>query len=167
MLSEGDTAPDFELQDQRGNTVSLSDYQGSWVVVWWIPSTIAEMTPPCCDKIANGFGANLARRPELNVVGLSFDTRLDMRTFAMRALVVFPLLSDESKEVGEAYGVRRGEGKDWDCFPIKRAFLVDPQGKIEKVYMNIDPDFFVPEVLHDLNERTRVGATPQWAGQQL
>lgn len=149
-LAEGDQAPPFRLQDQTGNFVSLDDYAGRWLVVWWIPSTMAGMTPACCDKIANAFGAQAAAHPDLNVVGLSFDNRTLMRTFAMRGLVRFPLLSDETKEVGEAYGVRRGEGVDWDCFPMKRAFLVNPDGRIHKIYMNIDPDFFVLEVIEDL-----------------
>lgn len=150
MLEAGDVAPEFTLLSQTGAEISLGDYAGRYVLVWWIPSTMQEMTPACCDKVAKGFASETLTHPELNVIGLSFDSPEMMASFAQRAMILFPLLSDESKAVGEAYGVRRGEGRDWDSFPMKRAFLIGPNGLIEKVYKNIDPEYFVPEVLADL-----------------
>lgn len=151
-LQPGDEAPSFALFDQSGEPVSLEDYAGEWLVVWWIPSTMAEMTPACCDQIARGFGEHAAENPDLNIVGLSFDTADQMRVFAQRGTVLFPLLSDESRVTGKAYGVYRGDEDEWNCFPRKRAFLVDPDGRIAKVYLNIDPDLFVHEVIHDLEQ---------------
>lgn len=173
MLQVGDEAPSFTLPNQHGGVTSLSDFQDQWLLVWWIPSTLVEQTKPCCDKVAKAFGASFAEHPELNVVGISFDAMDMMKTFAMRALIAFPVLSDHTKQVGEAYGVRRGEGKDWDSFPLKRAFLVDPDGGIDKIYDSIDPDFFVAEVLDDLAVRRGLkpqyqqAVVPEWAGQTL
>lgn len=151
-LQVGDKAPAFSLRDQFNDVVSLDHYGGQWLVVWWIPSTMAEMTPACCDQIARGFGEHAAENPDLNIVGVSFDPPEQMRVFAQRGTVLFPLLSDESKETGKAYGVYRGDEDEWNCFPRKRAFLVAPDGRIAKVYLNIDPDLFVHEVLDDLEE---------------
>lgn len=147
----GDEAPDFWLPNQHGDFTGLSDYDGRYVVVWWIPSTMAEMTPVCCDTIARSFGEHVLENPGLNVVGLSFDDIDLMRVFARRATVDFPLCSADI-ETGKAYGVYRGDEDEWNCFPRKRAFLVAPDGRIAKVYLNIDPDLFVPEVLADLAE---------------
>lgn len=149
MIDVEQKAPTFSLTDQFGNKVSLEDYLGKWVVVWWIPSTMADMTPACCDTIAKGFGHVAGHHPELNVIGLSFDTPYEMKKFAVRGNIMFPLLSDETKLVGEAYGVRRND--EWDCFPKKMAFLVNAKGDVVKTYNNIDPDFFVDEVIHDLD----------------
>lgn len=151
-LEVGQKAPDFALTDQNGQTIRLGDYSGQWAVIWWIPSTMAEMTPACCDQIARGFGEHAAESPDLNVIGLSFDNPDMMRTFAQRGTVLFPLLSDETRETGKAYGVYRGDADEWNCFPRKRAFLVDPAGNVARVYLNIDPDLFVHEVISDLRE---------------
>ena len=148
-LNIGDKAPELGIKSQFGKTVTLGDYSGQWLLVWWIPSTMAEMTPACCDSIAKGLGAAVAEHPQINVVGLSFDTPTQMSQFASRGAIQFPLLADTDKTVGEKYGVVR-EG-EWDCFPKKMAFLVNPGGNVEKIYRNIDPDFFVDEVVHDLD----------------
>lgn len=152
MIEPGDIAPLCSGIDQHGNDVALADYHGQWVVVWFIPSTMASMTPACCDHIAEKFGAAVEEHPELNVIGVTFDTPQQVRDFARRALVFFPVLSDTTKEVGEAWGVRRGEGVEWDCFPMKRAFLVSPSRVVARRYDNIDPDLFVDEVVADLAE---------------
>ena len=151
MVDVGDKAPAFSLTNQFGKTTSLSDYEGKWLAVWWIPSTMADMTAACCDTSAKGFGQAMSNYPQVNVVGLSFDTPYEMKKFATRGSILFPLLADTTKEVGEAYGARRYD--DWDVFPKKMAFLVNPEGVIEKVYRNIDPDLFVDELVYDLDQR--------------
>lgn len=152
-LKVGDEAPAFALVDQDDQIVRLSDYDGTYVVVWWIPSTVTDrMVNNCSRDMAGSFVKHLDHHPELNVVGASFDPPDLMRDFATKAGVLFPMLSDESKETGKAYGVYRGDEDEWNCFPRKRAFLVAPDGRIAKVYLNIDPDLFVHEVLADLEE---------------
>lgn len=149
-LQVGELAPVFTLTDQQGQVVRLEDYTGEYVVVWWIPSTMVDrMVNNCSREMASSF---VKHADELNVIGLSFDPPELMYDFARRGGVSFPMLSDESKETGKAYGVYRGDEDEWNCFPRKRAFLVDPDGRIAKVYMNIDPDLFVHEVLDDLEE---------------
>lgn len=149
MINPGDRVPQFSLVSQFGKPVSSDDYLGQYVVYWWIPSTMADMTPACCDTIAKGFISAVNKHTGINIVGMSFDTPYEMKKFATRASILFPLLSDETKEVGQAFGVRRND--EWDVFPLKRAFLVGPDGLVVKRYDSIDPDFFVDEVVYDLN----------------
>jgi peroxiredoxin Q/BCP len=151
VLEIGDAAPYFALPNQHGRLVGLDDYDGAWVVVWWLPSTLVQHASGCGDRIAVGFARHLAEHPELNVVGLSFDTQEQAREFARRGSIEFPMLS-ALKQTGIDYGVYRGDEDEWNCFPRKRAFLVAPDGHIAKVYLNIDPDLFVHEVLTDLEE---------------
>lgn len=148
-LQPGDVSPVFALYDQRGDRIQL-DHAPGWRLVWWIPSTMAEVAPPCSDQIAKGFTNHDDDR--LTVFGMSFDTPDLLKTFARRAGVSFSILADESMETGKVYGVYRGDEDEWNCFPRKRAFLVAPDGRIAKVYFDIDPDLFVHEVLDDLNE---------------
>lgn len=147
-LTVGDVPPVFALPDQYDDRTQLDDYVG-WRLVWWIPSTMVEMTPPCSDQIAKGFTNHDDAR--LTVFGMSFDSPEMLREFARRGAVTFPLLSAD-KETGQVWGVYRGDEDEWNCFPRKRAFLLDPDGRIAKVYLNIDPDLFVHEVLTDLDE---------------
>lgn len=147
-LTVGDQPPSFALHDHLGDRVALDDYAG-WRLVWWIPSTMAEMTPPCSDQIAQGFTTH--DDPRLTVFGMSFDERRLLAEFVRRSAITFPMLSAD-KETGQVWGVYRGDEDEWNCFPRKRAFLLDPHGRIAKVYLNIDPDLFVHEVIADLDE---------------
>lgn len=149
-LQVGDLAPDFLLFDQTGQEPrhALSQY-GGWKLIWWIPSTMVEHASGCSDRIANGFTTHGDER--LAVFGLSFDDAKLAKEFYRRAAMDFPLLTADV-ETAKAYGVYRGDEDEWNCFPRKRAFLVDPDGRIAKVYLNIDPDYFVHDVLDDLAE---------------
>lgn len=143
MTSVGDLAPDFTLTDQFGNAVTLSDYRGRWTLVWWIPSTMAEMTPSCADRLARKFG-EVVSEAGLAVVGMSFDDQKMLLKFAQRASVLFPLVTDEGRVLADEYGVRRHD--EWDCFPRKVSFLVSPDGYVAEVFRNIDADYHVAEV---------------------
>ena len=147
-LHTGDVAPAFKLPNHRGELIGLAHYEG-WRLVWWIPSTMVEHASSCGDNIARGFATHEDDR--LVVLGLSFDEPKLLKEFIRRGGIDFPLLTADV-ETGKAYGVYRGDEDEWNCFPRKRAFLVDSDGRIAKVYLNIDPDLFVHEVLADLEE---------------
>lgn len=147
-LEVGDTAPDFALQNQFDQPVRLRDVAG-WRLVWWLPTTAVGIAPPCSQQIARTFAEQETDR--LTVLGLTFDDPKVLYEFSRSAGVLFPMLS-ATRAVGTQYGTYRGADDEWECFPRKRGFLVDPEGRIVKVYRNIDPDFFVPEVLADLDE---------------
>lgn len=150
-LNVGDDAPLFRLPDQHEDLIGLADFDGRWVVVWWMPSTMVEHARSCSDHVASQFAHHLEGRPELGVLGLSFDPPELSRAFVRRGALPFPMLTADV-ETGTDYGVYRGDEDEWNCFPRKRAFLVAPDGRIAKVYLNIDPELFVHEVLNDLEE---------------
>jgi thioredoxin-dependent peroxiredoxin len=136
-LSPGDPAPDFTLPDADGKQVSLADYRGRRVIVYFYP---AAMTPGCT-KEACDFRDNLASLDGagIDVVGISPDKREKLAKFREAQQLTFPLLSDPSRSVLEAYGAY-GEktlyGKK-TVGVIRSTFVVGADGKIEQALYNV------------------------------
>jgi len=136
-LSPGDPAPDFTLSDADGKQVSLADYRGRRVIVYFYP---AAMTPGCT-KEACDFRDNLASLDGagIDVVGISPDTPEKLAKFREAQQLTFPLLSDPSRSVLEAYGAY-GEktlyGKK-TVGVIRSTFVVGADGKIEQALYNV------------------------------
>ena len=136
-LSEGDPAPDFQLPDSTGKPVSLADYRGRSVVVYFYP---AASTPGCTTQACD-FRDSLA---ELNdagfeVLGISPDKPTKLAKFAADEGLTFPLLSDEKREVlaeWGAYGEKQSYGRTITGV-IRSTFLVDADGKIAKAMYNV------------------------------
>jgi peroxiredoxin Q/BCP len=149
-LSEGDAAPDFRLPDSDGNDVSLSDFRGKHVVVYFYPAA----STPGCTKQACDFRDNLA---ELNdagfaVVGISPDKPAKLAKFVADEGLTFPLLSDENREVLTAWGAF-GEKKNYGrtfMGVLRSTFIVDPDGKIEKAMYNVRAAGHVAKLRRDL-----------------
>jgi thioredoxin-dependent peroxiredoxin len=149
-LSEGDAAPDFRLPDSAGDFVSLSDFRGRHVVVYFYPSA----GTPGCTKQACDFRDNLA---ELNdagfaVVGISPDKPAKLAKFVADEGLTFPLLSDESREVLTAWGAF-GEKQNYGrtiMGVIRSTFIVDPEGKIAKAMYNVRATGHVAKLRKDL-----------------
>lgn len=124
-LSVGDAAPAFALLDADERTVSLSDFAGERVVVYFYP---AAMTPGCTTQ-AIDFGAALASfdRAGVRVVGISPDKPAKLATFRDKESIAFPLLSDPSKETltaYSAYGIKKLYGKEVEGV-IRSTFVID------------------------------------------
>jgi len=136
-LSPGDPAPDFTLPDADGKQVSLADYRGRRVIVYFYP---AAMTPGCT-KEACDFRDNLASLDGagIDVVGISPDKPEKLAKFREAQQLTFPLLSDPSRSVLEAYGAY-GEktlyGKKTVGL-IRSTFVVGADGKIEQALYNV------------------------------
>lgn len=149
-LSEGDAAPDFRLPDSDGNDVSLSDFRGKRVVVYFYPAA----STPGCTKQACDFRDNLA---ELNdagfaVVGISPDKPAKLAKFVAEEGLTFPLLSDENREVLTAWGAfgeKQNYGRTF-MGVIRSTFVVDPDGKIEKAMYNVRAAGHVAKLRRDL-----------------
>ncbi|GAB2990754.1 thioredoxin-dependent thiol peroxidase [Amycolatopsis acidiphila] len=149
-LATGDPAPDFTLSDSEGNKVSLSDYRGQRVVVYFYP---AAMTPGCT-KQACDFRDSLA---QLNgagyqVLGISPDKPEKLAKFVAAEELTFPLLSDPDKAVLNEWGAF-GEKKNYGRVVqgvIRSTFVVDPEGKIEKALYNVRATGHVAKLLKDL-----------------
>ncbi|MEV6828890.1 thioredoxin-dependent thiol peroxidase [Amycolatopsis sp. NPDC051102] len=149
-LSPGDEAPDFTLPDSTGKEVSLSDFRGRSVVVYFYPAA----STPGCTKQACDFRDNLA---ELNgagyqVVGISPDTQAKLAKFADTEELTFPLLGDPEKSVIEAwgaYGEKKNYGKTY-LGVIRSTFVVDPEGKIANAWYNVRATGHVAKLIRDL-----------------
>jgi peroxiredoxin Q/BCP len=149
-LSEGDPAPPFTLPDSTGTPVSLADYRGKSVVVYFYPAA----GTPGCTKQACDFRDNLA---ELNdagftVLGISPDKPAKLAKFVADEGLTFPLLSDEKREVlaeWGAYGEKQSYGKTITGV-IRSTFIVDPDGKIAKALYNVKATGHVAKLRKDL-----------------
>ncbi|ACY99390.1 MULTISPECIES: thioredoxin-dependent thiol peroxidase [Thermomonospora] len=149
-LQPGDVAPDFELPDADGTTVSLSSLRGKRVIVYFYP---AAMTPGCTKESVD-FRDSL---PELEaagvaVVGISPDPPAKLAKFRERDGLTFPLLSDPDAKVLRAYGAY-GEKKLYGRVVvgvIRSTFVIDPEGKVEKAYYNVKATGHVARLRKDL-----------------
>jgi peroxiredoxin Q/BCP len=136
-LSEGDPAPDFQLPDSTGKPVSLADYRGRSVVVYFYP---AASTPGCTTQACD-FRDSLAELNDagFDVLGISPDKPAKLAKFAANEKLTFPLLADESREVlteWGAYGEKQSYGRTITGV-IRSTFIVDPNGKIAKAMYNV------------------------------
>ncbi len=139
MIEPGSTAPDFELPDQDGHPVRLSDLRGQTVVLYFYPRA----DTPGCTIQACGVrdrGAEY-REAGARVLGVSPDTVEDVKRFAGKFDLDFTLLADADHAVAEAYGAwgeRSMYGKKY--MGVQRStFLIGPEGKIAKVFLKVSP----------------------------
>jgi peroxiredoxin Q/BCP len=149
-LSPGDPAPAFTLSDVEGNSVSLSDFAGRKVVVYFYP---AAMTPGCTTQACD-FRDNLASLASAGyaVVGISPDKPEKLAKFRDRDALTFPLLSDAGRETLDAYGAF-GEktlyGKKM-MGVIRSTFVVDKKGKLALAQYNVKAKGHVEKLRRDL-----------------
>src|SRR5579871_6834702 len=127
----GSVAPGFMLRSQEGNPVSLKQYKGKWVVLYFYPK---DMTTGCTIE-AHNFQRDLPKYGALNavVLGVSLDTVESHKTFCSKDSLTFKLLADPDHKVIDAYGVpisARGDMK----FAARDTFLISPEGKVVKVW---------------------------------
>lgn len=149
-LDLGSIAPAFRLPDQTGKIHQLSDYHGKWLLLYFYPkdNTIG------CTQEACALRDNWAdfAQSDAVVLGVSADSVSSHTKFADKFKLPFPILADESRTTIEAYGVWV-EKKLWGrtFMGISRmSFLIDPFGKIAKIYEKIRPANHATEVLADL-----------------
>ncbi|MFT4089024.1 MAG: thioredoxin-dependent thiol peroxidase [Gordonia sp. (in: high G+C Gram-positive bacteria)] len=150
-LTVGDEAPAFTLPDADGNPVSLSDYAGRKVIVYFYP---AAMTPGCT-KQACDFRDNLADLDGegIAVIGISPDRPEKLAKFVERDQLTFPLLSDPDKKVlteWGAFGEKKLYGKIVNGV-IRSTFLVGEDGKIEVAQYNVRATGHVAKLRRDLS----------------
>ncbi|PRY35252.1 thioredoxin-dependent thiol peroxidase [Umezawaea tangerina] len=149
-LSAGDQAPAFTLPDSEGKPVSLSDYLGRSVVVYFYPAA----STPGCTKQACDFRDSIGTLGEsgYDVVGISPDKPEKLAKFAAAEGLNFPLLSDVDRSVlaaWGAYGEKQNYGKTV-VGVIRSTFLVDAEGKIAKAMYNVRATGHVAKLLREL-----------------
>lgn len=150
MLEQGIKAPDFTLNDKDGNSVSLSDFLGKKVVLYFYPKD----NTPGCSRQACAFAAAYEGFKEKNVavIGISKDSVESHRKFAEKYGLPFVLLSDPDRVAIEAYGVwqeKKLYGK-MSMGVVRSTFIIDKQGIIEKVMPKVKPDTNASEILEYL-----------------
>ena len=147
MLQIGMVAPDFTLPDKDGNPVSLSDFRGRRVVLYFYPKD----NTPGCTRQACAFAGRLAEfeRRGVTVVGISKDSVASHQKFAEKYNLPFLLLSDPDRVAIEAYGVwqeKRMAGKV-GMGVVRTTFVIDENGVIAAVMHKVKPDTNAEEVL--------------------
>lgn len=145
-LTEGQDAPIFTLVDQSGTAHSLRDYAGRWVVLYFYPKD----DTPGCTKEACAFRDDykVIVAQNTQVLGVSVDSQASHAEFAEKYGLPFPLLADEGGKVANRYQALTSLG------PIKFAkrhtFIIDPEGKIKKIYRKVDANTHSKQILSDL-----------------
>lgn len=145
--SEGSNAPDFTLPSQEGSSVSLKDYRGRWVVLYFYPK---DQTPGC-SREAHNFQVDQPKYAERNaiVMGVSLDSVDSHKKFCAKEGLNFKLLADTDHKVTDSYGSLTNLGLV--KFAARHTFLIDPSGKIAKAYTSVDPLKHSAEVLSELD----------------
>ena len=147
-LAAGSAAPAFTLKDQESKIHALADYRGHWVVLYFYPK---DDTPGCTTEACN-FRDDLPALRALNVqiLGVSVDDSRSHARFAEKFHLPFPLLADTDGTVASAYGSL------WSIGPLRIAkrhtFLIDPDGRIAKIYRTVKPSAHSHELQQDLKE---------------
>ncbi|MCH8003046.1 MAG: thioredoxin-dependent thiol peroxidase [Nanoarchaeota archaeon] len=145
-LEEKDKAPYFELRDTNGKKVKLSDFRGKKVVLYFYPRD----NTPGCTLQACQFRDNQEKLKKLNavVLGISKDNEQSHQKFTDKFNLNFTLLCDEDKTVSKAYGVYELKsflGKKYHGI-TRSTFIIDENGKIEKIFYKVNPKKSIEEV---------------------
>lgn len=151
MLKAGNIAPDFTLPDQNGKSHTLSSYKDKWIFLYFYPK---DDTPGCtkeaCD-VRDNF--SILKDKGVTVLGISTDSVKSHKKFEQKYSLPFPLLSDEEKVVVNLYkvwGEKSFMGKKYMGI-LRTSFLINPEGKIAKIYEKVKPETHIQEVLADMS----------------
>jgi peroxiredoxin Q/BCP len=144
----GTVAPEFTLTSQEGKPVSLKDFRGQWVVLYFYPKDFTSG----CTREAHNFQRDLSQYVQRNAVilGVSVDSADSHKQFCTKEGLNFKLLADSDKKVSETYGSLTNLAVV--KFAARHTFIVDPEGKIVRTYTSVDPATHSTEVLAALDE---------------
>lgn len=141
-LSEGITAPNFTAKDDEGNSVSLADFEGKTVVLYFYPKD----DTPGCTKEACSFRDSYAdyEGKDIAVLGVSRDDETSHKAFKDKFSLPFPLIVDTDGTISQAYEVEGGG------YSKRATFVIDGKGVIKKVYESVKTDTHASDILADL-----------------
>lgn len=150
-LKEGDMAPSFVLKNDREEDVRLEDLRGKWVVLYWYPK---DDTPGCTVEACEIRDNWQLMTGEAELLGVSPDNVASHQKFRDKHTLPFPLLADDGHKVSEQYGVwgpKQFMGREY--FGVDRAtFIIDPEGRIARVFPKVNPAGHAIEILGALKE---------------
>ncbi len=144
MISSQQSAPNFTLENAENNMVSLSDFSGKWVLLYFYPK---DDTPGCTTEactLRDNFP--FYEDTGISVIGISCDTPISHKRFKEKYDLPFELLSDIDGKVSETYGSGVGETSK------RISYLINPEGIIAKAYPEVNPATHAQEVLEDLKK---------------
>ena len=147
-LSIGNQAPNFILKDQNNLSHNLNDYKGSWVILYFYPK---DDTPGCTTQACDFRDAVERIISSRSIVfGISLDSVESHKRFAEKNNLPFSLLSDQDGNVSKAYDSL----SSFISFKASKrnTFIIDPEGKIAKIYLSVNPSTHSQMVLNDLNQ---------------
>ena len=152
MLSVGDKAPSFTLKNQNDEDISLSDFQGSKLLVWFFPKA----STGGCTKEGCGIRDNFKKfqKNNINVVGVSKDSVKAQSNFSKKNNFPYDLLSDTELSMIKAYkawGKKKMYGKEYEGI-IRISYLINEKGIIEKVYPKVNTSTHGEDVLESIKE---------------
>ena len=137
-LNVGDNALNFNLPDSDGKMHKLTDYKGRWLLLYFYPK---DFTPGCTTEACN-FRDNFSKLKEkLEIVGVSGDSVESHTKFSKKYSLPFTILADPKKETIKEYGT------DGLIFAKRTSFLINPEGKIKKIYEKVNPSIHAQEIL--------------------
>ncbi|MDB5260517.1 MAG: bcp [Candidatus Nomurabacteria bacterium] len=150
MLKIGQKAPEFSLPDQDGKIHSLESYKGKQVLLYFYPK---DDTPGCTTEACNfRDGYQEFEKMGLVILGVSADSVKSHKKFAEKFNLQFPLLSDEFKDVinaYEAWGKKKFMGKEYEGV-LRKSFLINEEGNLEKIYEDVKAKEHAEEVRTDV-----------------
>ena len=144
----GDAAPGFNLKDQHGNARTLDEFRGRWLVLYFYPR---DDTPGCAEQAATYRDA-MRELEALGAVvcGISVNDSASHAAFALKYRLPFALLADRSGQVATRYGSLFNMALF--KFAKRNTFLVDPHGKVARVYLGVNPANNTGDVMSDLKK---------------
>ncbi len=151
MLSEGTKAPKFTLDDQDGNSVSLSDFSGQKILIWFYPKASTPGWTTEGQELRDEF-ENFQKKNTV-VLGISADSVKAQNNFCTKQNFPFHLLSDPEKNTikkYKAFGLKKFMGREYEGV-YRVSYLIDESGKIQKAYDKVKPKNHAKEVLNDLS----------------
>ncbi len=141
MLAEGDPAPDFTLESDSGDEVTLSSLRGRPVVLYFYPK---DDTPGCTRQafgIRDSWGE--FQRAGAEVFGISADTKDSHERFKSKYMLPFTLLADPEGKLGEPYGVAQEGKSSYE----RSTFVIDADGNVTRIMRRVNPDQHADDVL--------------------
>lgn len=147
LLKTGDKAPAFEVVDQDGNPISLKDYSGQKLVLYFYPK---DDTPGCTAEACNlRDNYALLLKKGYKIVGVSADDERSHKKFIEKYVLPFPLIPDKDKKILKAYGAwgkKNLYGKEYDGI-LRTTYVISEKGIIEKVFSKVDTKNHTEQIL--------------------
>jgi thioredoxin-dependent peroxiredoxin len=150
LLKAGDKAPDFNFLSEDGGTISLQDFRGSKLVLYFYPK---DDTPGCTAEACNlRDNFQIMKEKGFKILGVSADSEVSHEKFVAKYVLPFALIPDKEKTILKAYGAwgkKKLYGKEYEGI-IRTTFVIDENGIIEKVFTKVDTKNHSQQILGEM-----------------